>query len=263
MERKLGMPALIEFDSIEENVLLAQELELSFVELNMNLPYCFPENLPPAILRRLTEETGIRFTMHMPDDLDMASFHREVFQGTLQQCLETVRWAGLAGVELLNFHINPGIYFTMPQHRVWINDKFYDRFESNLVHVFGDVLDVAKGCGVKISVENVCNFHLPFIQRVLSPLTSLPGLHLTWDVGHDAKTGFQEREVLMRYEKALAHMHLHDYDGRTDHQELFSGELDIMGLLAIAQQHDMSVVVEIKTIDSLVRSINALNERSR
>ena len=37
---KLGMPILYEFMSIEENVKLAKELNLDFVELNLNFPYC-------------------------------------------------------------------------------------------------------------------------------------------------------------------------------------------------------------------------------
>lgn len=261
MRPVLGMPALIEFSSVEENALLCQELGLSFVELNMNMPYCFPENLPADRLRRLTGETGTRFTLHMPDDFDLGSLHDKVRQGTLERSLEAVEWAGQAGIGLINFHINPGIYFTLPKYRVWIFDKFYPTFERNLTSSFEKLLEKAKPYGIQLCIENVCNFDLPFIDRVLGPLTSLPGLGLTWDVGHDAKTGFKEREVLLRHEDSLKHMHLHDYDGRSDHQVLFTGQLDIMGLVQFAASHRMSVVVETKTIDSLVRSISELNHR--
>ena len=37
---KFGMPTMIEYNTIEENVKLAKRLNLSFVELNMDLPYC-------------------------------------------------------------------------------------------------------------------------------------------------------------------------------------------------------------------------------
>ncbi|QLH74767.1 MAG: TIM barrel protein [Methanomassiliicoccales archaeon] len=258
---RLGMPALIEFSSVEENAALCSSLELSFVELNMNMPYCFPENLAPRMLERVTEETGVGFTMHMPDDLDLASMHRSVREGAVRRAMESVDWAGEAGVELLNFHINPGIYFTLPGHRVWIYDKFYDMFEKNILDVFQTIIDKAKEAGVKVSVENVCNFDLDFVARALCKLTKIDGFHLTWDVGHDAKTSFREREVLLKYERNLAHMHLHDFDGRTDHQVLFKGQLDIMWLLMFASSHGMSVVIETKTIDSVVDSVNALNKR--
>jgi sugar phosphate isomerase/epimerase len=258
---RLGMPALIEYSSVEENAFLCRGLELSFVELNMNIPYCFPENLPPKNVQRISKETGVEFTMHMPDDLDLASMHRPIREGTLKRALETVDWASESGIKLLNFHINPGIYFTLPSYKVWIFDKFYKDFEANLCSSFEQIIDKASSGGVKVSVENVCNFDLPFIQRVLEKLVKIPNFHLTWDVGHDAKTSFKEKEVLLRYEGNLTHMHLHDYDGKSDHQELFSGQLDILWLVRFAAAHNMSVVVETKTIDSVVHSINALKKR--
>ncbi|MCE5295912.1 MAG: sugar phosphate isomerase/epimerase [Euryarchaeota archaeon] len=258
---KLGMPALIEFSSVEENAFLCRGLELSFVELNMNMPYCFPENLPPRNVERISKETGVGFTMHMPDDLDLGSLHTSIRHGTVSRAMETVDWASDAGIGLLNFHINPGIYFTLPNYKVWIFDKFYEEFEVNLCSAFEKIIDRASSSGLRISVENVCNFDLPFIQRVLDKLTKIPGFHLTWDVGHDAKMAFKEQEVLLRYERNLTHMHLHDFDGKTDHQELFSGKLDIIGLVNFASSHNMSVVVETKTIDSVVHSINALKQR--
>jgi sugar phosphate isomerase/epimerase len=257
----MGMPALIEFSSVEENALLCQELGLRFVELNMNMPYCFPQNLPSQKVRRLASELGLHFTMHMPDDFDLGSLHTSVRQGTLERSLEALDWAIDAELRLLNFHINPGIYFTLPKYRVWIFDKFYEQFRDNLVGSFSLLLDKANAHGVKLSVENVCNFDLPFIERVLDELVELKGFHLTWDVGHDAKTGNRERPVLMKHEDHLAHMHLHDYDGRTDHQVLFTGQIDIIGMVLFAQSHHMSVVLETKTIDSLVQSVAMLGKR--
>lgn len=262
MKGLLGIPALIEFSTVEENALLCQELELDFVELNMNMPYCFPERLEPASLKRLAKDMGVRFSMHMPDDLDLASLHDQIRKGTLERAIEVVDWAGQADIGLLNFHINPGIYFTLPQYKVWIFDKYYDQFEDNLVRSFGMLLDKARSTGVQICVENVCNFNLPFIQRVLEPLARLPGFGLTWDTGHDAKMNFAERDVLLKHEANLRHMHLHDYDGRSDHQVLFTGHLDILSLYYFAKKHDMSIVVETKTIDSIIRSISELRSRA-
>ena len=38
----LGMPTLMEYSSVKENILLAKELHLDFVELNINMLYCYP-----------------------------------------------------------------------------------------------------------------------------------------------------------------------------------------------------------------------------
>ena len=37
---KVGMPLLYELKSVEENIELAKKLNLDFVELNLNYPYC-------------------------------------------------------------------------------------------------------------------------------------------------------------------------------------------------------------------------------
>lgn len=53
-------------------------------------------------------------------------------------------------------------------------------------------------------------------------------------------------------------MHLHDYNGKSDHQILFSGEVDIKEMLSFANNYNLNVVIEVKTIDSLRKSINKL-----
>ena len=77
---RFGMPTLIEFRGLEANVALCRELELSFVELNMNLPDFSPENLP-----------------------------------AVREC-----------------HLASGVYFTPPDHRVWLYEKHREVFLSNL-----------------------------------------------------------------------------------------------------------------------------------
>ncbi|KQX68022.1 hypothetical protein [Paenibacillus sp. Root444D2] len=59
---KLGMPTLIEFKTLEQNVDLCKELGLDFIELNMNLPICLPENLSYQEIRQMKNEYGIEFT---------------------------------------------------------------------------------------------------------------------------------------------------------------------------------------------------------
>ena len=60
MNIKFGMPTLIEKDNIVDNVLLCKELGLSFVELNMNLPYCMPENISSKELLAIKEKYGVQ-----------------------------------------------------------------------------------------------------------------------------------------------------------------------------------------------------------
>ena len=50
-------------------------------------------------------------------------------------------------------------------------------------------------------------------------------------------------------------MHLHDVkDGNKDHQALGTGDLDIRKYISLAQERELSVVVEAKTIAGLRQS---------
>ena len=78
---------------------------------------------------------------------------------------------------------------------------------------------------------------------------------LTFDVGHNfCKKGMDEPVIMGRKEK-LFHMHLHDVkDGNKDHQALGTGDLDIRKYISLAQERELSVVVEAKTIAGLRQS---------
>ena len=68
---KIGMPALVEYSTLNELVELCLRLKLDFIELNMNLPYNFIENVKPGELLKIKRDTNIEFTMHMPDEADL------------------------------------------------------------------------------------------------------------------------------------------------------------------------------------------------
>ncbi|HEU4963859.1 MAG TPA: TIM barrel protein, partial [Bacilli bacterium] len=121
---RIGMPSLLECPTLEDNVRLAQELGLSFIELNLDLPIFTPERLPAAKLRQLREDTGLFFTVHLPENLDFASCHPAIREGNVERCLELIDWAHEAGIERLNMHLHNGIYFTLPNEKVWIHERY-------------------------------------------------------------------------------------------------------------------------------------------
>jgi sugar phosphate isomerase/epimerase len=254
----LGMPALIEFTSLEENVALCTRLGFDFVELNMNMPYSFPENLPAEKVREAAEENGIEFTMHAHDEVDLASFHDTIRKGHVQRCVEALEWCAESGAKLLNVHINRGVYFTLPDHQVWIYDQYRDRFKEMLVESMSQLIDLGRSLGVMVCTENSSNFQLPFVSEALDELSRIDGFKITWDTGHDAKVGYAERPVLMRHKNNIIHMHLHDYDGRSDHQVLMTGEIDIPAMLDFARERKARVLVETKTALSLEESMERL-----
>jgi sugar phosphate isomerase/epimerase len=254
------MPALIEFSSLEENLALRRRLGLRFIELNMNMPYSFPERLAPSILRRVAREEGIFFTMHLPDEADLGSLHDHLWQGQMQRARETVAWAAQAEVRLLNVHINSGCYFTLPEKRVWIYEQYNREFVERQRLAMGELADLTRQHGILICVENMSNFQLPFVRRAVDEICDIPGIGITWDVGHDARSGNMEGAVIRHHIDKLRHMHLHDFDGRSDHQVPYTGGVDIDGAIMMAEGRGLTVVVETKTAASLQRSVEVLRE---
>ncbi|NBD26308.1 sugar phosphate isomerase/epimerase family protein [Paenibacillus glycinis] len=258
---KLGMPTLVEFKRLEQNVELCRELQLDFVELNMNLPICIPENLDPTHLRAITEETGIAFTLHLPEELDLASFQPRIRQGHMACCIEAMDWASLAGIGTLNMHVNNGIYFTLPDGREWINAAYETEFIALLLDSYRALYRHAERRGIRLCIENTCNFQLPFIRHALDRLAAFDNFCLTWDTGHDAKTGFREEPALLAHAGRIRHMHLHDCRAQSDHQTLYSGDVPIHRRLDFAQAHGISAVIEVKTGEALRESVRRLRER--
>lgn len=254
----LGMPALIEMPRLADLVDLCQELELSFVELNMNMPENCPEALDPLEVRDAGRRAGIEFTLHSPDELDLGSLHPTVREGHLGRMREALGWCAQAEVKVLNMHLSPGIYFTLPDRRVWIYERYEDEFTANLWSAYQEMLPLAKASGVDVCTENVNNFDLPFVAQAIEELCCLDPFHLTWDVGHDARSGFKERELLLKHEDRIRHMHLHDYNGKSDHQVPGTGMVDIPAMLDFARRKGIRVLVETKTPGALRESVRAV-----
>ena len=255
---KLGMPALVEYSTLNQLVELCMKLKLDFIELNMNLPYNFIHTLNPGELRNITEETGVEFTMHMPDEADLGSFYESVREGYVRLFSDTVDWANEAGVKLLNMHIIEGAKMTLPDKKVYIYDKYSDEFTNNFIKSINVLSKKARENNIILAIENSGNFGKRFIQDTLDEALKYPNIMLSWDTGHDAVSNFTDKEYLMAHKNKIGHMHLHDAAGTKDHQVLFEGSLDIIGLLNFAESMGIRALIEVKTEDALIKSINKL-----
>lgn len=257
----LGMPALVEYSTLNQLIELCMKLKLSFIELNMNLPYNFIQNLSPNELKKITKETNIKFTMHMPDEADIGSFYESVRAGYVQLFSDTIDWAKEAGVKLLNLHIMEGAKMTLPDRKVYIYDKYSEEFTENFIKSIKTLSSKAQKNNIVLSIENSSNFGKRYIQDVLDEALTYPKIKLTWDTGHDAVSNFKDRIYLLDNREHIAHMHLHDAKGSHDHQVLFKGELNIKKLLNFAQTMNIMALIEVKTEEALIKSIDNLSKR--
>ncbi|MFA7550840.1 MAG: sugar phosphate isomerase/epimerase family protein, partial [Sedimentibacter sp.] len=255
----LGMPALVEYTSLNQLLELCMKLKLSFIELNMNLPYNFIQKLPPNELKKITRDTNIKFTMHMPDEADIGSLYESVRAGYEQLFSDTIEWAKEAGVQLLNMHIIEGSKMTLPDKKIYIYDKYSEEFTNNFIKSIKTLSNKAQKNNIILAIENSSNFGNKYIQDALDIALTYPKIKLTWDTGHDAVSNFKDKIYLMKNREHIAHMHLHDAKGSHDHQVLFEGELNIKELLNFAQSVNIKTLIEVKTEEALIKSIDNLN----
>ncbi len=67
-----GMPTLIETNTLEECTKLCAELNLDFIELNMNLPQYQLDKIDTDYFRSIANKYGIYYTIHLDENLNMS-----------------------------------------------------------------------------------------------------------------------------------------------------------------------------------------------
>lgn len=256
------MPALVEYTTINQLVELCTELNLNFIELNMNLPYNFIQNINPAELRKITRETNIEFTMHMPDEADLGTFYESVREGYVKLFSDTLDFAYESGIKLLNMHIIEGAKMTLPDKKVYIYEQYDEQYENNFIKSIEELSSKAQKYNIIVSIENSHNFGKTYIQKVLDKAIIYPNVKLTWDTGHDAVSSFTDKQYLMKNIEKITHMHLHDAIGNKDHQIPFDGELNIRELISFAKQNNVSMLIEVKTSEAIRKSVKILKEKN-
>ena len=258
--RAFGIPVLIGYQELRPNLDLCRELGLEFVELNMNLPYSFPENISSREIKTALKD-GTRFSVHLHDELDLGSLQPSVRQGHLERCEEALRWGSRHGVFLMNLHLNPGVCFTLPDRKVWVYERYLDEYMESLNWSLGRLSSLAESLGIVICLENTGHFALPFMRRAAESVLDLPSVGLCWDIGHDGRSGLKEEDLMLSHLDRVWHMHFHDWDGRSDHQVPFTGQLQCDRYLRLAEENGMSVLIEVKTEEAVRSAVKAMRER--
>ena len=207
-----GMPTLVELKTLQQQVDLCKKLGLSFVELNMNLPEYTVANLAKIDYHNFAEQ-GVRFNIHAPEELDLASFHDDIRNGFVNLLVNTLNAVPNGMIDILNIHLNNGVHFTLPDGKVWLYDEYCADFIRNLRQSLETILPVALEKRVKICIENTGKFSMPHISAALDLLLGYDEIFLTWDVGHDHAVGYSDSVVFEKHIDKIRHFHLHDAIG--------------------------------------------------
>lgn len=253
---RLGMPTLIEYNTVLDNVKLAKELGLSFIELNLDLPYCKLNDE----LKQLSLENNIEFTVHLSEKLDVGELDNDLRRAYLKK-IETVIQEGVKlNIRKYNLHLDPGIHFSLPNRKIFIYEKYLDEYESSLYESCVFLNGLAKRFDVEIMFENL---KLPsYLKEGFKIVGSFERLFFTLDMGHDLKNNSGVEEFFLEYNsKKIKHVHIHDFDGKSDHIALGSGFLDVFKKMELIRKLEVYAVIEVKKKDELVKSVEFLRNK--
>lgn len=249
-----GMPTLIETRTIEECAVLCRELGLKFIELNMNLPQYQLYNINADFLNKIAEKYGISYTIHIDENLNISDFNPYVADAYLQTVLETIELAKNIHAQKLNMHLSKGVYFTLPDKKVFLFDEYREQYIKSITD-FRDKCERSIGeSGIKICVENTSGY-ADFQLEAIDVLLQSPVFGLTFDIGHDHCIGNADEPIIFERSNRLYHIHLHDAKEKRNHLALGTGDIDLQKYLELAKSRDYSVVLETKTIKALRESV--------
>jgi sugar phosphate isomerase/epimerase len=252
-----GMPTLLEFDTLNQNVELALSLGLQFVEINCNVPEFQVDNMNAEVLKKITQETGIYFTFHLDEFLSITDPNIHISEAYINSVLASIEFAKLAHIPNLTMHFLNGVVFTLPTKKIYVYEKYPEYYLSRLT-VFKEVCEKAIGNHpIKLCIENVAGFE-PYMQAGIDRLLESKVFGLTYDCGHNHRYHKIDDSFIKSHQNRIAHMHMHDALGSNDHQALGEGEIDLVKELNFVKDYAKRIVIEVKTKEALVRAVNNL-----
>lgn len=255
----IGMPTLLEHRNLGETVALCKSLNLNFIELNMNLPEYQVEKLDVNKMNEYREKEGIYFTFHMDENLNVCDLNKRIAEVYTKTVLDTITIAKKVKAPVINMHMTNGVYFTLPEKKVYLFSQYYNRYMNKLTE-FRDKCEKAIGSSnIRICIENEGGYE-SFTKDGIEVLLESKVFALTFDIGHNYCARKVDEPFIKQNINKLYHMHIHDAIGKKDHLVLGQGEIHLAKKFMLADACDCRVVLEAKTTEALKETVSILPE---
>jgi sugar phosphate isomerase/epimerase len=228
----------------------------------MNLPQYQSNEIDVLELNLCAEKYGIYYTIHLDENLNPCDINPAVADAYTNTVVQAIQLAHRLQIPILNVHLSSGVYFTLPDKKVFLFEKYKDIYLKKL-SAFRDACSVAIGnADIKICIENTNGYSRSnFLLEGLDFLLESPCFALTFDIGHNHTSGKDDESIILARHEKLVHMHIHDAIENRDHLVLGTGDLDIEFYLNLAREQNCRCVLETKTEEALRRSIRYLKEK--
>jgi len=253
-----GIQTLIEAPSPEDSASLCRELGFDFVELSMDLPDYQSFDIPR--LRKAAEKYGIYYTIHLEGLMDLCGFNSRVADAYLQTLVDTIEAAKQLGVPNLNMHLPRGDYFTLPDQKIYLYERYNDHFRMRIDRAIAQCEKAVGDADLRICIENTNGFTPDYLREGVEMFLRSPLFGLTYDIGHDHGAGEVDKPFFLAHQDKLRHFHIHDAIGGKNHMALGAGELDLAWYIFLAKKNHCRAVLEVKTAQALRESVGWLEE---
>ncbi len=251
------MPTLIETNTLDACAALCKNLDLDFIELNMNLPQYQPDKIDIPYFKELADKHGISYTIHLDENLNISDFNPYIADAYRRTVTETIELSKKLDISVINMHLSRGVYFTLPDRKVYLFSEYREQYLKSITDFRMMCENTIGDAPITICIEN-CDGFSGFQKEALDMLLESPVFGLTFDIGHDHSCGGLDEAYIIENKKHLCHMHMHDALGKKNHLALGTGELNLNKYLSLASEQNCRVVLETKTIEGLEKSVQWL-----
>ena len=218
----------------------------------MDLPYC--QNIKKSQLTKL----DLEFTMHISETINIAELNDRLRKSYLKEAINQLKIGINNNIKYFTIHLNSGIYFTLPNKKFFLNEKYKNVYLKNLTKSCEELNNFAKNNSIHINFENT-KIH-DFTQDAIKIISNYDHLGFTLDIGHNEKNKNLAFPIFKETNK-IKHIHLHDFDGKTDHLPIGKGIIDFNKYQSVLKEN--YIVIEIKQTDELLESINYIKNNKK
>lgn len=255
---RIGYAASAGEKDILDTIKYAHDNKLNAVELNINMPIFFPEKFNKEDRKKIknySQDMGVQLTFHAPEDISLLQPHKIVREVGIKRIKEVMDFGHDIGATRMTMHVGPAVCFTLTDRKVYMDELFYDEFKEILKNSLKELVEYSKG-KIKLCIENSGRFPEKLVQETLDEmLLKEEDLFLTWDIGHSYENKYNEVEFFLRHLDKIRTCHVHDNNGKSDHQVVGEGNVDFKWHFNKMKNSEVVYIIEVRPRNKAVESL--------
>lgn len=260
---KIGYAASAGEKEVFDTIDYAYKNNLSAVELNTNMPIFFPEKFNKEErdkIRKYSKDKGVELTLHAPEDISLLQLQKGINEAGINRLKEVMDFGYDIGATRMTMHIGPAVCFTLTDRKTYLDELYYEEYKKVLEENLKELVSYSKN-KIKLCVENSGRFPVKLVQEVLDELLAVEeDLFLTWDIGHSYENKYNEVEFFLRHVDRIRTCHVHDNNGKSDHQIIGEGNVDFKWHFDKMKDKDIVYIIEVRPRDNAVSSVGSLRK---